>query len=145
MSRLAWILIALLVVGVIAGCGPTESQSAPPATASGDAAGAAGGSSGTQLPSLPAVLPPQTADLVPVVKELVRLNSDNVVIAQVEDIKTAQDAQGSWWVSARAIPADSPGETLVVYLVSEGDQWVLRDFGADIDSGMLPAEVRDKL
>lgn len=80
------------------------------------------------------------------VKELAYSKSENVEIDSVEDLKLAQDASGTWWASATVVPASPPHlDSVTVFIHKQPTGWVLFDMGTGIDTGELPASVRDKL
>ncbi len=84
--------------------------------------------------------------MVAAVKELAYSKSENVKIGAVEDVKLARDASGTWWASARVVPASPPHlDSVRVFIHKQPTGWVLFDMGTGIDAGALPASVRDKL
>jgi hypothetical protein len=74
-------------------------------------------------------------------------NSAEGTASSIDDIRTALDDQGRWWVSAMVIAAESANtDDAQIYAYKDGEQWVLA-FGPGTNSLdlELPAEVVDQL
>lgn len=86
---------------------------------------------------------PSRAEIVAAVKAIVKKNSADVVVASVENIKTAKDAKGVWWAGATAVPADTNHvDQVAVYIYRDTGGWKLFELGTGLEATDLPPGVR---
>lgn len=144
------VLAACLSAAVLVVAACSREAARPPAAipTPSTAASAAPEVEASSDPTMPAPNPgarPTENEAIAAVKQFVFDNSNDVVVASVEDLKMAQDSQGRWWVTALAIPAARDVDACYVFMYKDGDQWVMTDLGTGIDASELPADVRDRL
>lgn len=90
---------------------------------------------------------PSLSEIESVLMDFAQDNSAEGTASSIDDIRTALDDQGRWWVSAMVIAAESANtDDAQIYAYKDGEQWVLA-FGPGTDSLdlELPTEVVDQL
>jgi hypothetical protein len=144
MSRgVALLVVATALSALLSGCAGNDAPTSEAPAASPLPSASASPTSG---PSAVPASRPTRREVVAAVKDLVYSKSENVKIGAVEDLKLARDASGTWWASASVVPASPPYlDSVTVFIRKQTTGWVLFDMGTGIDTGELPASVRDKL
>jgi hypothetical protein len=148
-TKLALVGVLFAGAAVLSACTvPTSPSTSPKAstTATVETSAGASSSAATSAPATSSAAAPTQAEIEKAARAQVEGNRAGVKVASVTGIKIARDLKGRWWASARLVPDDrAKYDIAIICLVKEGSRWVMVDFGVDLVSPAIPAEVLGKL